>query len=62
MEIPGDKLYRERKLLAGTPKTPRQAPEASIIQPTELLGINNETGTIEVGKRTNLVILFITHC
>ncbi|MFT6517055.1 MAG: imidazolonepropionase-like amidohydrolase [Candidatus Azotimanducaceae bacterium] len=36
-----------------------QAPEASIIRPAELLGINGKTGTIEVGKRANLVILSI---
>jgi imidazolonepropionase-like amidohydrolase len=51
--------HRERELLVGTRMRLLQAPEASIIRPTELLAITDRTGTIEVGKRPNLVILSI---
>ena len=37
--------------------TPLQALEASTIRPAEFLGIQDQMGTIEVGKRADLVLL-----
>jgi imidazolonepropionase-like amidohydrolase len=51
--------HRERELLVDARMTLLQAPQTSSIRPTELLSINDQAGTIEVGKRANLVILSI---
>ena len=57
LAIPGYSLHRELEMLVRAGMSPLQALEAATIRPTEFLGIEDEMGTIEVGKRADLVLL-----
>jgi hypothetical protein len=57
LAIPGYSLHRELEMLVRAGMTPLQALEASTIRPAEFLGIQDQMGTIEVGKRADLVLL-----
>ena len=57
LAIPGYSLHRELEMLVRAGLTPLQALEAATIRPTEFLGIEDQLGTIEVGKRADLVLL-----
>lgn len=57
LAIPGYSLHRELEMLVRAGMTPLQALEAATIRPTEFLGIEDQLGTIEVGKRADLVLL-----
>ncbi|MFT5562673.1 MAG: hypothetical protein ACJAXW_003055 [Candidatus Azotimanducaceae bacterium] len=57
LAIPGYSLHRELEMLVRAGMTPLQAIEAATIRPTEFLRIEDQLGTIEVGKRADLVLL-----
>ncbi|MFT4676425.1 MAG: imidazolonepropionase-like amidohydrolase [Patiriisocius sp.] len=57
LAIPGYSLHRELEMLVRAGMTPLQALEASTIRPTEFFRIEDQLGTIEVGKRADLVLL-----
>lgn len=54
---PGFALHEELAALVGAGLTPRQALEAATIVPARWLGVLDDRGTVEVGKRANLVLL-----
>jgi imidazolonepropionase-like amidohydrolase len=56
-EFHGPTSVREVELLASAGLTPMEALEASTRVPAEMLGVADEIGTVEVGKRADLVIL-----
>ncbi len=56
-EFHGPTSVREVELLANAGMTPAEAIEASTRLPAEMIGIADEVGTVEVGKRADLVIL-----
>lgn len=57
LAIPGYSLHRELEMLVRAGMTPLQALEAATIRPTEFLHLEDQLGTIEVGKRADLVLL-----
>jgi uncharacterized protein (DUF1499 family) len=57
LAIPGYSLHRELEMLVRAGMTPLQALEAATIRPTEFLHLEDQFGTIEVGKRADLVLL-----
>jgi len=57
LAIPGYSLHRELEMLVRAGMTSLQALEAATIRPAEFLGIEDQLGTIEVGKRADLVLL-----
>ena len=54
---PGFSLHDELALLVQSGLTPRAALRSATLSPAEFLGIAGETGSIEVGKRADLVVL-----
>jgi imidazolonepropionase-like amidohydrolase len=56
-EFHGPTSVREVELLANAGMTPAEAIEASTRLPAEMIGVADEIGTVEVGKRADLVIL-----
>jgi len=57
LAIPGYSLHRELEMLVRAGMTPLQALAAATIRPTEFLRLEDQLGTIEVGKRADLVLL-----
>lgn len=57
LAIPGYSLHRELEMLVRAGLTPLQAIEAATVRPAQFLGIEDQMGTIEVGKRADLVLL-----
>ncbi len=55
--VPGFSLHRELKELVGAGLTPYEALRAATTRPFEYLGESDKAGTIEVGKRSDLVLL-----
>ena len=55
--VPGFSLHRELKELVDVGVTPYEALRTSTTNPFEFLGVPDEAGTIEVGKRADLVLL-----
>lgn len=55
--VPGDSLHRELALLVDAGLTPMQALQAATLNPAIYLGERNVGGTVEVGKRADLVLL-----
>jgi imidazolonepropionase-like amidohydrolase len=56
-EFHGPTSVREVELLANAGLTPAEAIEASTRLPAETIGVADEIGTVEVGKRADMVIL-----
>ena len=56
-EFHGPTSIREVELLAKAGMTPAEAIEASTRLPAEMIGVADEIGTVEVGKRADMVIL-----
>lgn len=54
---PGFALHKELELLVESGLTPADALRAATIGPTEFLGLSENSGSIAVGKRTDLVLL-----
>ena len=55
--IPGLALHHELEELVGVGLTPYEALRTSTTHPFEFLGELDEAGTVEVGKRADLVLL-----
>jgi imidazolonepropionase-like amidohydrolase len=55
--IPGLSVLREIELLHYAGLTPQQAIDAATRVPAKVMGVLEETGTIEVGKRADLLVL-----
>ncbi len=55
--IPGHSLHREIELYVEAGLTPLQAIQAATIVSARAMGLEKELGTIEVGKRADLVVL-----
>ncbi|MGA7922902.1 MAG: amidohydrolase family protein, partial [Thermoplasmata archaeon] len=55
--VPGHSLHRELELYVEAGMTPREAIQAATRVPARVMGLANELGTIEVGKRADLIIV-----
>jgi imidazolonepropionase-like amidohydrolase len=55
--VPGHTLYRELELYVKAGLTPLEAIQAATIVPARVMKLDTEVGTIEAGKRADLVIL-----
>jgi tetratricopeptide (TPR) repeat protein len=55
--FPGQSLHRELALLVESGLSPYEALQAAAMTPARFLGIDDEVGTITVGKRADLVLL-----
>jgi len=55
--IPGVSLHEDLDYLVRSGLTPMQALQAATLKPAEFLGRSAEQGTIQVGKRADLVLL-----
>ena len=55
--VPGHSLYREIELYVQAGFTPLEALQAATIVPARVMGMEKELGTIEVGKRADLIIV-----
>jgi imidazolonepropionase-like amidohydrolase len=55
--LPGFSLHEDLSYLVEAGLTPMQALQAATAKPAEFLGLGAEQGTIEVGKRADLVLL-----
>ncbi|MGA8143425.1 MAG: amidohydrolase family protein [Candidatus Acidiferrales bacterium] len=55
--VPGHSLHREIELYVQAGFTPMEAIQAATIVPARAMGIDKEVGTVEAGKRADLVIL-----
>jgi imidazolonepropionase-like amidohydrolase len=55
--VPGYSLYREIELYAQAGFTPLEAIQAATIVPARVMGVDKEVGTVEVGKRADLILL-----
>jgi imidazolonepropionase-like amidohydrolase len=55
--VPGHTLHRELELYVKGSFTPLEAIQAATITPARVMKIENEVGTIEPGKRADLIIL-----
>jgi imidazolonepropionase-like amidohydrolase len=55
--VPGYSLYREIELYVQAGFTPMEAIQAATIVPARVMGVEKEVGTVEPGKRADLIIL-----
>jgi imidazolonepropionase-like amidohydrolase len=55
--VPGYSLYRELELYVQAGFTPIEAIQAATIVPARVMGVDKELGTVEPGKRADLIIL-----
>jgi imidazolonepropionase-like amidohydrolase len=55
--VPGYSLHREIELYAQAGFTPMEAIQAATIVPARVMGLDKEVGTIETGKRADLIIV-----
>jgi imidazolonepropionase-like amidohydrolase len=55
--LPGYSLLRSLELYVEAGLTPMQAIESATRVPAESMGLGRETGTIEIGKRADLIVL-----
>ena len=55
--VPGFSLQREIELYVGGGMTPLQAIQTATIMPARAMRLDKELGTLEVGKRADLVVL-----
>jgi imidazolonepropionase-like amidohydrolase len=55
--VPGHSLHREIELYVKAGFTPMEAIQAATLVPARVMKLDNETGTIEAGKRADLIIL-----
>jgi imidazolonepropionase-like amidohydrolase len=55
--VPGHSLHRELELYVKAGFTPMEAIQAATIVPARMMKLDKEAGTIEVGKRADLIIL-----
>jgi imidazolonepropionase-like amidohydrolase len=50
-------VYREIELYAQAGFTPREAIQAATIVPARVMKLDKEAGTVEAGKRADLIVL-----
>jgi imidazolonepropionase-like amidohydrolase len=55
--VPGHTLHRELELYVKAGMTPLQAIAAATITPARVMKLDNEVGTIEAGRRADLIVL-----
>jgi imidazolonepropionase-like amidohydrolase len=55
--VPGHSLHREIELYVQAGFTPMEAIQAATIVPARVMGIDKEVGTVEVGKRADLIVI-----
>ncbi len=55
--VPGHTLHRELELYVKAGMTPLEAIQAATITPARVMKLDNEVGTIEVGRRADLIVL-----
>ncbi|HEV2423609.1 MAG TPA: amidohydrolase family protein [Terriglobia bacterium] len=55
--VPGYSLYRELELYVQAGFTPMEAIEAATIVPARVMGLDRELGTVEAGKRGDVIVL-----
>ena len=55
--VPGYSLHRELELYVKAGFTPMEAIQAATIVPARVLGVAKETGSVEVGKRADVLIV-----
>jgi hypothetical protein len=57
VSVPGHSLYRELELYVRAGFTPLEALQAATIVPARVMKLDREVGTVEAGKRADLIIL-----
>jgi imidazolonepropionase-like amidohydrolase len=55
--VPGHSLHREMELYVRAGFTPMEAIQAATIVPARVMGVEKEVGTVEVGKRADVILL-----
>jgi len=55
--VPGHTLHRELELYVKAGMTPLEAIQAATITPGRVMKLDNEVGTIEAGRRADLIVL-----
>jgi imidazolonepropionase-like amidohydrolase len=55
--VPGHSLYRELELYVQAGFTPMEAIQSATIVPARVMGLDRELGTVEVGKRADLIVV-----
>jgi len=55
--VPGHSLHREIELYVQAGFTPMEAIQAATIVPARVMKLDKELGTVEVGKRADLIVL-----
>ncbi|HUI09705.1 MAG TPA: amidohydrolase family protein [Bacteroidota bacterium] len=55
--VPGHSLHREMELYNEAGFTPMEAIQAATIVPARVMGLEHELGTVETGKRADLIIV-----
>jgi imidazolonepropionase-like amidohydrolase len=55
--VPGHSLYREIELYVQAGFTPMEAIQSATIVPARVMGLDKELGTVETGKRADLIIV-----
>jgi imidazolonepropionase-like amidohydrolase len=55
--VPGYSLYREIELYSQAGFTPLEAVQAATLVPARVMGLDKEVGTVEAGKRADIIIL-----
>jgi imidazolonepropionase-like amidohydrolase len=55
--VPGHSLHREIELYVQAGFTPMEAIQAATIVPARVMGLDKELGTIEVGKRADMILV-----
>ncbi len=55
--VPGHSLYRELELYVQAGFTPMEAIQSATIVPARVMGLDKELGTVEVGKRADLIVV-----
>jgi imidazolonepropionase-like amidohydrolase len=57
ISVPGHSLHRELELYVQAGFTPMEAIQAATIVPARVMHLDKEVGTVEAGKRADLVVL-----
>jgi imidazolonepropionase-like amidohydrolase len=55
--VPGHSLHREIELYVKAGFTPMEAIQAATLVPARVMGVDNEVGTVAVGKRADLILV-----
>jgi len=55
--FPGESLHRELELLVSAGLSPMEALQTATVNPAKFFGLENELGTIEPGKKADMVLL-----